>query len=114
MGSIVCLIVVCGVTQMFFPWWSMAIAAFVVGFVVVEGKTGIGVFFKGFFGVALLWTLVATVKYFTSSDIIAARVSTLFSLPHPYLTIVISGAVGGIIAGMATLSGCQLRVALLD
>ncbi|BBM88121.1 hypothetical protein [Candidatus Uabimicrobium amorphum] len=114
MGNMIGLFVVCGVAQMFFPWWSMAVAAFIFGFVMVEGKNDFVVFAKGFCGVALLWICVAALQFFTTSQIIATRISDLFSLPHPALCIAVCGVVGGVVAGIATFSGCQLRQAMFD
>lgn len=114
MRNIVGLFVVCGVIQMFFPWWSMAVAAFVFGFVMMEGKHGYEVFAKGFCGVALLWACVCGLQFATTSQIIATRISDLFSLPHPALCIVVCGVIGGFVAGFATLSGCQLRQAIFE
>ena len=35
------------------PWWAIAVGGFIVG--LLSKKTGIGSFFSGFLGVALLW-----------------------------------------------------------
>ena len=114
MRSVIGLFVVCGVAQMFFPWWSMAVAAFIFGFVMVEGKNDFVVFAKGFGGVALLWSSVAALQFATTSQIIATRISDLFSLPHPALCIVVCGVIGGLVAGIATFSGSQLRQTIFD
>ena len=45
--------IVCFVLQYFFPWWTMAIGAFIIGY--AFGNTGFKSFGAGLFGVGLLW-----------------------------------------------------------
>jgi len=92
----------------------MVIMAFIIGFIFIEENSDTIVFVKAFTGVALLWFLCAAIQFFTNSHIIATRIAELFSLPHPFLTVVVSGAIGGIVGGTAALSGCQLRQAIFE
>lgn len=108
--EILLLIFISSISQFFFPWWSMTICAFVIGFLML--KTTKSAFSKGFIAIALLWIIVASVQYFSGAEIIATRVSPLVKLPHPAIAIAITGLLGGIIAGFATLSGYQLKQAI--
>lgn len=93
---------------LYFPWWTIAIAGFLVGFA-VRAKNGVA-FFGGLFGIFILWGGLA---YFISSgnnNILAHRISMLIlKQDDPIKLILITAAIGGIVGALSTLSGSILR-----
>jgi len=93
---------------LYFPWWSIAVAGFVVG-VFLRAKPGIA-FLGGLVGLFLLW---GGLSYFISSanhQILAHRISLLMlKQDNPLNLILITGTIGGLIGGFSTLTGSILR-----
>lgn len=96
----------------FLPWWSIAIAAFLIPFVLVQ-KPLIS-FFSGFLAIFLLWGLYAFIINNSNHDILANRISqVILKRENSMLLILITASLGGIVAGFASLSGSFLRMILL-
>ncbi|MBS1928371.1 MAG: hypothetical protein IT254_05495 [Chitinophagaceae bacterium] len=93
---------------MYFPWWSIAVAAFVTG-LVVKAKPGTA-FLGGLFGLFLLW---AGLVYYISNNndnILAHRFSLLMlKQDNPLKLILLTGGIGGVVGAFAALSGSLLR-----
>ncbi len=89
--------------QSVFPWWSAALSAFVIGFVVFT-KPGAS-FFSGFAGIALLWLFMS----FNTDGPLPGRVAEIFSLPNSALLVLVTAIIGGIAGGFGALTGCYLR-----
>lgn len=91
-----------------FPWWSIAIAAFIVA--VFIPQSAISAFFAGFLSTGLLWL---GMSYFISKNndhLLANKVSLLiFHLSNPLILIIVTGLIGGLISGLAALSGSLFR-----
>ncbi|MGE0773005.1 MAG: hypothetical protein AB7K37_14915 [Cyclobacteriaceae bacterium] len=95
--------IVCFVIQSIFPWWTAAVAAFMVGF--VFSNSGFRSFVAGFIGVGLVWGIMPWfIQYSTQSDL-AQRVGQLLPINVFMLTILI-GALAG---GFASLTGSLLK-----
>lgn len=93
---------------LYFPWWTLAIAACIVGFV-IPAKPGIS-FFGGLIGGFLLWAGMAFMISEANQDILAHRISILIlKQDDPLKLELITGAIGGIVAALAALSGSLLR-----
>ena len=92
----------------FLPWWIVAIAAFLAAFFI--GKTNPQSFLSGFAAVFIGWTVLALFKNIPNDHILASRVVQLFPLPGNWIwLLVITALIGGIIGGMAALSGVLLK-----
>ncbi|MGG9964565.1 hypothetical protein [Ferruginibacter sp. SUN106] len=93
---------------LFLPWWSIAVAAFVVAALIPlqPGKA----FFTAFLALFLLW---GGLSYWMSSNndhILAQKVSLLIlKIDSPYLLILATAIVGALVAGLGALSGSLLR-----
>ena len=93
----------------FLPWWVVAIAAFLAAFFV--GKTPGQAFISGFSAVFIVWIVLALFKSIPNDHILAKRIADLFHLPSWGFILVISGIVGGLVAGFAALSGLLVKKA---
>jgi hypothetical protein len=87
--------------QSFFPWWSMAIGAFVVG--VIFRQSGFMSFLAGLIAVGLLWWVMA---YINSGDSdLAVRVAAILPTKTVGILLVFTALVGGLVGGIASMSG---------
>lgn len=98
------------VAQLFLPWWSIVPVALVLAFGV--GRTGGKAFLAGFFGVGLGWAALAGYLNALNEGTLAHRVAQLLPLGGVGVFVVlVTAAVGGLVGGLAALSGCWLRQA---
>lgn len=103
--QIIATLVVAYILQIFLPWYSMAISAFVMGYVF---KTRAN-FLAGFIAIALLWALKIWLLTGASSSDLPQRIAQLFTLPKYEHLILVTVGIGGIVGGFAALTGAILR-----
>jgi uncharacterized protein DUF7003 len=87
----------------FLPWWFMAIIAFVIAGLIGKkpGKT----FLAGFGAVFVAWAILALLKTIPNDNRLADRVAQLFQLPNWIVLLIVTAFIGGLVGGMAALSG---------
>ncbi len=96
------------VLGLYFPWWSIAIASFLVALLVRQqaGKA----FFAGFLGLLLLWAGLAWWIDMKNNGVLSKKIASLLPLGgNTFLLILVTGIIGGIVAGLAAMSGSFLR-----
>ena len=92
------------------PWWAAVAIAFLGAFFI--GKTSGKVFLSGFGAIFVLWIILALIKSIPNDNILASRVIQLFPLPHQWiLLLLITALIGGLVGGMAALSGMLTKKA---
>ena len=92
----------------YLPWWSIAIAAFIVASAIPQnpGKS----FLSGFTALFLLWGGLAWYISSKNEDILANKISLLiFKTESPSMLIIVTALIGALIAGMGAFSGSFLR-----
>lgn len=96
-------IVVCFMFQKLFPWWSMAIGAFLVGFVFSNtvGRS----FWAGFISVGLLWLGLSLYVDITTESVLTGKIAQLF----PINLFVLTTLIGGLVGGLASMTGSLLK-----
>jgi len=90
------------------PWWSFAITSLLVAFVIPQrpGKA----FLTGFLGLFLLWAGMALMKDAANDHILATKVAGILPLGGSYLVLIlVTGIVGGLVSGLAALTGSFMR-----
>ena len=93
---------------LYFPWWSIAITAFLVA-LLVQQKGGMA-FASAFSALILLWSGLAWWINMENENILSARIGELLGIGNnPFLLILITGVIGGLVAGFAAMSGSFLR-----
>ena len=93
---------------LFLPWWIIAVAAFLVA-LVIPLKSGYS-FIAGFLALFLLWGLQAFFIDITNHHILAIRVARLLPLGGSYIALILLSAfIGGLVGGMAALTGSLAR-----
>ena len=96
------------VLGLYLPWWSIAIAAFLVAVLIFQKP--LFAFLSGFLGLFLLWTLFAGIVNSANEGILATRVAAIFPLGgSTFLVILVTALIGALVAGLAALSGRYLR-----
>jgi hypothetical protein len=90
---------------MFLPWYSISIVAFAFGYFLRSN----GNFYAGFIAIALAWGLQIFIIEISSSSDLADRVAQIFPVQSKSLLIVLTLFLGGLIGGLACLSGSLLR-----
>jgi len=100
------------VVEGYFPWWSVAIVAFIVG--MLMKSSGWKAFLSGFAGVGLMWAANALFFHYRAGGLLTERVAHMFTLPSPWLLVALTGLVGGVVGGLAASAGFHLRGALQE
>jgi hypothetical protein len=93
---------------LFLPWWSIAIAAFVVAALIPQKP--LKAFLTGFIALFLLWGALSFWMSNNNDHILAHKVSQLIlKMDNPYLLILATALIGALVAGFAALAGSYLR-----
>lgn len=93
---------------LFLPWWSIAIAAFVVALFVKQRP--FPSFLSGFVALFLLWGAMSWIINQANDSILSDRVSLLvLKSESPLMLILLTAFVGAVVAGFAAISGSYLH-----
>ncbi len=93
---------------LYFPWWTIAIIAFLVAIIIQQGH--LASFFCGFVSLFLLWGFMSFWISWQNDHILAHRVSLLiFKTDSPFLLIFATALIGALVAGFAALTGSYVR-----
>jgi len=93
---------------LFFPWWTIAVAAFGVSALLPQRP--IPAFFSGFAALFLLWGLLALVADLANESILSSRVAAVLPLGGSNIAILIVTAfVGALVGGGGALTASFLR-----
>ncbi len=92
----------------YFPWWTIAVAAFIAGIVVKQKP--FTAFLASFLGVFLLWSLLAWWMDTENASLLSGKIGQLLGIgSNSFLLISITGVVGGLVGGFAALTASFLR-----
>jgi hypothetical protein len=93
---------------LFLPWWSIAIAAFVVAALIPQKP--LKAFATGFAALFLLWGGLSFWISNNNEHLLAHKVSILIlKIDNPFALIFATALIGALVAGLAALSGSYLR-----
>lgn len=97
------------IAGLYFPyWWLFAIVTFLVA-LLIHQKPG-KAFISGFLGIFILWGGLAWWIDMKNESILSAKIASILPLQGSgFLLIVVTGLIGGLVAGFAALSGSYLR-----
>ena len=96
------------VLAMFMPWWSIALAGAVPGFL-IHGHRGRS-FLAGFLGALLLWTGAAIIMTMVTGSDLPDRFAMLLPIPMNGIGLAfVSGVIGGIVGGLGGFTGDSMR-----
>lgn len=94
----------------FLPFWSMAVAAFVVAFfgALHSGKA----FLSGFISIGGLWLISAWIISDANQDLLLGKVSLIFGISDLLMLIIIA-IVGGLLGGFSAVGGRAFKEIIL-
>ncbi|MGB3006185.1 MAG: hypothetical protein WBC06_06735 [Chitinophagaceae bacterium] len=96
------------ISGLFFPWWAISITSLLVA-LIVHQKAG-KAFLSGFLGLFLLWAGLATWIDIKNNGILSKKIASVLPLGgNALLLILVTGLIGGLVAGFAAMSGSYLR-----
>jgi uncharacterized membrane protein YhaH (DUF805 family) len=92
----------------FLPWFSFVICAFIVALAVHQKP--LKAFGAGFIAVFVLWIILAAIMDSANEHILSKKVAAILPLGGSYIALlIVTGIVGGLLAGMGALTGSYLR-----
>ena len=93
---------------LFLPWWSIAVASFVVAALIPQKP--FKAFLTAFIALFLLWGGVSFWMSNNNDHILAHKVSQLIlKMDNPYLLVLATALIGALVAGFAALAGSYMR-----
>lgn len=93
---------------LFLPWWSIAVAAFLVAALIPQ--TAAKSFLTGFTALFLLWGGLSFWISSANGHILAHKVSiVLLKMDNPWYLIAATAIIGALVGGLGALSGSFLR-----
>ncbi|WP_420151306.1 hypothetical protein [Spirosoma sp.] len=91
-------------SQILFPWWSLAIVAFIICY--WRSNNSGQAFLYGFIGTAFTWIGYALLIHTRTDGIFTGRMGELlFKSNNIMIPLLITAVIGGLVGGMAGLSG---------
>lgn len=99
------------VLSLFLPWWSIMVAGFIAGLFIGLKKSA--VFFIPFLAVLVLWVVQAYILSSGNDFILGNKIARLLPLNgNVYLLLLVTGIIGGLAAGVASIFGKQVSTIL--
>ncbi|HLR37374.1 MAG TPA: hypothetical protein VK084_04960 [Chitinophagaceae bacterium] len=96
------------VAGIFYPWWSLAIVAFVIA--LIFKQKSIIAFITAFISLFIFWFSYSYFIDLSNDHILAERMSSLFvGTNTPIMMCLFSGIIAGLVAGFSALTGALLR-----
>lgn len=97
---------------LFLPWWSIAPAVFLVA--VFSDHKPPAAFLGGFLALFFLWGGLSWWMSSANDHLLAGKMSIIILQSNqPYMLILLTALIGGIVAAFAALSGSMLRLIIL-
>jgi hypothetical protein len=94
--------------QLVLPWWSLALVAFLIGF--VSNLSGWAALAAGFLGSGSVWALYALMLNTGNDSLLAHKMAALFGVPSSALLLVaISALIAALLGGFAAAGGRNLK-----
>lgn len=96
---------------LFLPWWSVAIAGFIVG-LFLEQKPFLS-FLAAFIAILLLWGIMSYVISIENDHILASKISMMILKRNsPQMLVLLGAFTGGIVSAFSAMTGSFLKVLL--
>ena len=93
---------------LYMQWWSLAVAAFLVALLIPQRADK--AFLSGFFGVFLLWVILAWWIDMKNQGILSKKIASILPLGgSSILLLLVTAFAGGLVAGFAALCGSYIR-----
>ncbi len=94
---------------LYLPWWTIALATFIVS--VFVPQSSLRSFLSGFLSIGLLWGLLMVKINAANGSVLASRIAEILPFGGSVtLLILVAALVGGLTGGLAAWAGSLLRV----
>ncbi|MCY1540774.1 hypothetical protein D9M68_764330 [compost metagenome] len=97
--------------QLFLPWWVIVVLAFSTCGLI--GKTAKISFWQPLIAILLLWVGMALYKSIPNHHMLANRVAEMTGVKLWYVVLILTGILGGLVAGISGLCGYYFRKAVI-
>ncbi len=92
----------------FSPWWGFVITSFLVAILVHQ--KGWKAFLSSFLGLFLLWAGLAWWIDMQNNSLLSSKIAAILPLGgNSMLLILVTGFIGGLVSGLAAITGSYLR-----
>ncbi len=106
-SAIITVIIISAILENFLPWWTIAPVAFIVSY--LFKLKWYQAFLAGFLGLFILWAGMSFFIDHSNEHILSDKVSVLFfKSVKPMALIIMTGVIGGLVAGFGGLAGSFL------
>ena len=96
------------ISGLFLPWWCMAVTSLLVA-VLVHQQAG-KAFLAGVLGVFILWAGLAWWIDMKNNGVLSVKIAKVLPLGGSSIALIlVTGLIGGLVAGLAAMSGSYLR-----
>jgi hypothetical protein len=97
--------------QVYLPWWSAMLVALLVEALIGKGDST--AFFSGFYGISVPWMIVSGYIDAKNGSLLSVQILEIFKLPpYGFVMVVITGLLGGLFGGFASVVGSWMRQAV--
>lgn len=111
--SVILTILLSAAACLYLPWWSIAVASFVVAALVPQKP--LAAFAAGFVALFVLWGALSWYISSNNNHILAKKVSVLLlQSESPAILIVVTAVIGALVAGLAAVSGSFVKKAIAN
>lgn len=94
------------IASLYLPFWSVAAVAFVGSLLIRTSATSS--FFSGFLAIFLVWSALAYMIDQETGSLLTDRVAQIFMGIPGIALVIITGVIGGLVAGLGSASGALL------
>ncbi len=101
----------CFAVVLYLPWWYIAMAAF-IGAIVMQ-QSQVKSFTAAFIAVSALWSIHALILDVRNAQLLSSKVAVVLQMGNSSVLIIIAAFVGGIVAGMAALTGSFIKLSFI-
>lgn len=95
------------IVSLFLPWWTLLIPAVVLGATLFNHS--LSAFLVGFISLFAAWSVQVLYIDIANESILSGRMADMLGIGQSWWVILITALIGGLIGGMGTLLGCQIR-----
>ncbi len=110
MRSFFILLLLTWVLNLIFPWWIGVFPALAIG--AIYFNRWIHAFLIGFSGSGMAWFIQAFYIHVMNEGVLTQRIATMLQVDTPENVLLITFLVGGLIGGVAAVSGFLFKAAL--
>ena len=97
----------CWFITLFLPWWSVLIPALFLGAWLFEKSAH--AFLIGFIAAGMAWFVQAFYIHIANDAILSTRIAETISVGSPWVLLLITFIIGGLLGGFGTLLGVQSK-----